>query len=121
MLSSPPAPVKTKDAPAPQALFRPPARLQTSRARFPFSGGTRVSDAPFVVRLSWGLSRWGRDLVRLRHQYTEPRPAVKGGEDFTASQTSRRPSNACDNVWASAYSRSPPEGSPRARRVTRNE
>src|SRR3970282_2369046 len=78
MLPSPPAPVKTKDAPAPPALFPPPARLQTSRARFPFSGGTRVSDAPFVVRLSWGLSRWGRDLVRLRHQYTGPPPPVKG-------------------------------------------
>src|SRR3989304_6995978 len=82
MLPSPRAPVKTKDAPTPPALFRPPARLQTSRARFPFSGRTRVSDAPFVVRLSWGLSRWGRDLVRLRHQYTGARPPVKGGEDF---------------------------------------
>src|SRR3989304_3364636 len=48
-----------------------------------------------------------------------PVPRSRGERPSPAGQTSRRPSNACDNVWASAYSRSPPEGSPRARRVTR--
>ena len=45
----------------------------------------------------------------LHRQLAPPRPAA---------QMSRRPSSARDSVTSSAYSRSPPTGSPRAMRVT---
>jgi len=87
--------------------------------------GTLVSDAPLVVRCLGSFPGGTRPSVPSQSLYL-PDGMCQGHPGFalprqtcpSASYTSRRPSRACDRVPASAYSTSPPEGRPRARRVT---
>src|SRR3989304_4680294 len=91
MLPSPPAPVKTKDAPAPPALFRPPARLQTSRARFPVSGGPG-SLTPLASFGCPGVFPGGDETsCACAISIPGPVPLSRVERTSPASQTSRRP------------------------------